>query len=122
MVIRKTIVNGHHIYDAELQGAHYYVYGFSYYDEVYSGKPFIADCERFYLISADVYVKIMTMYRKDKYACECYVYEYIDMDILYSINHNQDSKFLYLGSTRDFCGHPNSAVIQAVIKYLSQKR
>lgn len=121
MVIRKEIGSHHHIYDIDFNGSHYYVYGFPYYNNLYTGRMVYPDGEKFYLITSEEYVRIMTLYSKDKRECEDYCEANIDVYIISTWQNANECKFCYLGDMVDFFGHQNSAVIQALVRYLYDK-
>lgn len=117
MVTRTELFSYHNVFSVELDGKTYHAYCLPYYETVYIGRNVFPDGEHVYLIPGGEYAKLVTMKHRTPDRIAEYVEHHIDDPIM------QDSKlpdgFIYLGERRDFLGSQSSAVMQAVIQYMS---
>ena len=116
-MVRTELFNYHNVYDVyEFANRHYYVYGFPYYQKVYTGRHIYPDGARLYLISSERYIELITMKNKNRTMCQEYVENYIDKPLL--DGQNVDG-FEYLGDKLDYLGSMPSTVMQAICEYVS---
>ena len=116
MINRVELFNYHNLFDVDLNGEHHYVYAMPYYEQLYVGRHIYPDGVWLYSISAETYVRLITMKRKNKQHCKDYVENKIDRILLVD---GETDDFIYLGDKREFLGSLSSTVIQSILQYYS---
>lgn len=113
MIVNRTeLFNYHSVFDVELDGVHHYIYNLPYYDNVYTGMHVFPDGDKFYVITPELYIDLITRKNKSRSNCQSYVEDNIDT---YLIKNDCVTGFEYLGDRRDFLGSQQSALIQALV-------
>lgn len=106
------LFNYHFVFDIDINNHHEYVYNLPLYKTVYSGRHIYPDNDKFYIISSEMYVKLLTMKNRDKVKCQTFVEECIDAKLL--AGETVDG-FEYLADRQDYIGSASSALIQALV-------
>ena len=109
---RVELFNYHFVFDIDINGQHRYVYNLPLYKTAYSGRHIYPDNDKFYVITPEIYVQLITMKNKDKVKCQLFVEENIDVKLL--ANEKVDG-FEYLADRQEYIGSESSALIQALV-------
>ena len=116
MINRVELFNYHNLFDVDLNGEHHYVYAMPYYEQLYVGRHIYPDGVWLYSVTPEMYVRLVTMKRKNREYCKNYVVNNIDTILL---NRGTIEDFVYLGDKKEFLGSLSSTVIQSIFQYYS---
>lgn len=113
MIVNRTeLFNYHSVFDIEIDGQHHYVYNLPYYDNVYVGMHLFPDGDKFYIITSEVYIDLITRKNINRKSCQQYVEDNIDCKLIVS---ETVEGFEYLADRRDYLGSQQSALMQAIV-------
>ena len=109
---RTELFQYHSVFDLKIDNEHYYVYNLPYYNNVYAGRHIYPDGDKFYRITPEIYIQLITLRNKNCRDCQSYIENEIDN---YLIDDKRVSGFEYIDDKKNYMGSQSSAVLQAVI-------
>ena len=120
MISRTEICSQMKVFDVLLTDEHYYVFGLPVYDNMYVGKHLFPENELYYLISGEIYAKLISLWKCDGQSLTNRCQEYADEALIRPIL-DGISDCEYIGAMKDFRGSELSVVAQAMVKWMHNK-
>lgn len=107
------------VFDVMFTDEHYYIFGFPVYDELYVGKHLYPENEMYYVITSEIYAKLIALQKCDAQSLTHRCQEYADEVVIEPILKGE-KKYEFIGNMKDFKCSELSAVAQAVVRWMKR--